>query len=733
MKKYSSMNIGKDQMLLFLFLAFLMSGCSDKVDDNYGNWKVYGGSKNNIHYSGLKQVDTNNVHMLEVAWMYRTGDADTVTHSQMQCNPIIANGVLYGTSPQLKLIAIDAGTGEEKWVFNPHDSQQNPRRHSSDVNINRGVAYWEDGEDNRVIYTVGSVIYEVNALTGKLIEDFGKGGGVDLHDGLGKEVRDLYIVPTSPGMVFKDLYIIGGRVNESVPAAPGHIRAFDIRTGKQVWRFHTIPHPGEFGYDSWDNPSAYKYSGGANNWSGFSLDEKRGILFAPTGSASFDFYGGKRLGNGLFANCLIAIDAATGKRLWHFQFIHHDVWDRDLPTPPALVTVMRNGQKVDAVAQTTKQGYIYLFERETGKPLFPIKEIPVPAVSELLGEKLSPTQPVPLLPKPFVRQSFTEADINDLVPDSSYQDILTRLRSYNTGNMFNPPSKRGTVVFPGLDGGAEWGGSAFDPASGLLYVNANEMPWVLTMVDADKRGKKMETYGQAGKRLYRQNCMNCHGPDRKGAGNFPSLIGVDKKYSIGQFHDLLATGRRMMPAFKQLSQEEKDMITSFVLEQKAMQKKPVVMVKKIDIVNFLPYFFTGYKKFESKEGYPAIKPPWGTLSAVNLNTGEYAWKIPLGEFEELKAKGIPPTGTENYGGPVVTAGGLVFIAATMDSRIRAFNNKTGKLLWEYKLPFPGYATPSVYMLNGKEYLVIACGGGKLKTISGDAYVAFALPEKKLKQ
>lgn len=722
------MNIQKRSRYCIAGLLVICS-CSAPPTNTDTEWRQYGGGNYNIHYASLTQVDTSNVDRLKVAWIYRTGDADSATRSQIQCNPIIVNGVLYGTSPRLKLFAIDAATGKEKWVFNPHDSIHNPRWFDPTVNINRGVTYCEDGNDKRILFTAGAIVYAVDAATGRLIPTFGEQGGFDLHYDLDREdASDLYIAPTSPGMIYKDLYIIGGRVNEAQYAAPGHIRAFDVRTGKRKWIFHTIPHPGELGYETWKDTAAYRFIGGANNWSGFSLDEKRGILFVPTGSASFDFYGGKRKGNGLFANCLIALDAATGKYIWHFQFVHHDVWDRDVPTPPALVTIRKDGKTIDAVAQTTKQGFVFVLDRVTGKPIYPVEERPVPSESQLVGEELSPTQPFPVLPEPFARQLFTEEDINDLAPDSSYEHIKARLKSYHTGNMFHPPSKEGTVIFPGFDGGAEWGGPAYDPATGILYVNANEMPWVLTMVDAKKKKPRQENYLEAGKRLYMGNCMNCHGPERKGAGNFPAILDVRKKYTALQFDTLLQTGRRMMPGFKQLSGEERKAIAAFVLEQKSEAAKAFTAPEKpINEYLDLPYTFTGYSKFETREGYPAVKPPWGSLSALNLNTGEYEWKVPLGEFKELKEKGIPPTGTENYGGPVVTAGGLVFIAATRDEKIRAFNKRNGALLWEYDLPFAGYATPSVFMLQGKQYLVIACGGGKLNTPSGDAYVAFALP------
>ncbi|MDE3184202.1 MAG: PQQ-binding-like beta-propeller repeat protein, partial [Bacteroidota bacterium] len=554
-------------------------------------------------------------------------------------------------------------------------------------------------------------------------------GKIDLHNDLGRDFSNYYIAATSPGIIYKDMIIIGARVSEEADAAPGYIRAYDVHTGKLRWIFHTIPEPGEYGYDSWDNKDAWKHIGGANAWSGFSLDEKNGILFAPIGSASYDFYGGKRLGNDLFANCVLALDAKTGKRIWDFQTVHHDVWDRDLPTAPVLVNIKKDGKNIDAVAQITKSGFIFLLDRKTGEPVYPVKEISVPTQSELVGEKLSPTQPIPTFPKPFARQApITEADLNNLVTDSSYQDIKNRLAGYKAGNIFNPPSKEGTIIFPGFDGGGEWGGPAYDPTTSILYVNASQMPWILTMVDVKEKPKTAENNLQAGERLYHSTCMACHGTERQGSGNYPTLISVDKKYNEQQFAALLSSGRRMMPAFKQLSPSEIHALASFVLENKKEQEQKFVPpVRAEDNWRNLPYTSTGYNKFLTKEGYPAIKPPWGTLSAINLNTSEMLWKDTVGDYPDLKAKGIH-SGTEMYGGPVVTAGGIIFLAATSDAKIRAFNKRTGKLLWQADLPASGFATPSVYEVNGKEFLVIACGGGKLGKPSGDAYVAFALPE-----
>ncbi len=714
--------------LIYCMIITALISCNSKK--NYTGWAQYKGSDENIHYSSLTQIDTGNVKQLQVAWEYHSGGVDTANHSQMQCNPIMIDGLLYGTTPNMKLFAIDAATGKEKWQFNPFDSLAGNKRMFFILNNCRGITYWTDGrDDKRILYTAGSALYSVNALDGKLVKDFGAGGKVDLQEGLDRDVKDLFITATSPGIIYKDIIIMGSRVDEGAAAAPGHIRAYNVKTGKRQWIFHTIPQPGEPGYETWDDTTAYKFIGGANAWSGFSLDKGRGIVYTCTGSASYDWYGGRRAGNDLYGNCVLALDAATGKHIWHFQTVHHDVWDRDLSSPPALVTITREGKKVDALAVTTKSGFIFLFDRTNGKPLNEIVEKKVPQQSDLTGEKLAATQPFPTAPAPFMRQLFTEKDINPLLPDSSYAAIKKRLASYKNDNMFNPPSLQGTVVFPGLDGGAEWGGPTFDPSSGLLYINANEMAWVIQAVDVKSIPVKPENNGEAGARLYQSTCMSCHGPERKGAGNFPSLINVEKKYTAASFDTLLQSGRRMMPAFKQLNVAERNAIASFILDISTQKNKKFIDTasKKNDPFK-LPYTITGYNKFLSNEGYPAIAPPWGTLNAIDLNTGKYVWKKTLGndaDFPNAKE----PTGVENYGASVVTAGGLLFIAATKDGKLRAFNKRDGSLLWEVSLPVPGYATPSVYELNGKQYIVIACGGGKMNTKSGDSYMAFALPGK----
>lgn len=689
------------------------------------DWNIYGGSAGNIKYSEIAQIDTSNVSQLEVAWVYHAEDSDSSRYGIMECNPLVIDKTLYGVSPRMKLFALDAVTGNRKWQFDPADSVANKSWHRNSVNMNRGVSWWSEGNDKRIIYTVGPIVFQVNAETGKLIESFGKDGGIDLRKGLDRNEEGLSISPTSPVLVYKNLFITSGAVSETTP---GHIRAFDVKTGKQVWIFHTVPYPGEPGFESWEDPTAYQRMGSTNAWSGFSLDTKTGIMFAGIGSPTNDFYGGDRHGNGLYGNCIVAIDAATGKLKWHFQDIHHDVWDMDISSPPALVTVNKDGKAIEAIAQTTKTGMVFVLDRNTGKSLFPIEERKVPT-DGVDGDKLSPTQPFPTVPKPFVRTRMTLKDLNHLGSDSSYQDIKKRFLSYRSEGIYTPPTEKGTIILPGYDGGANWGGPAVDPTTNILYINANEMAWVLNMVKDTAAGSKGMTNLEAAGLLYNKNCMGCHGPERLGAGDAPSLIGVGKKYTVKQFNELLTTGRRMMPGFSHLSKAEKQALATLVLGDKAAQQANYEggpMKNKGG--NSAGYTFTGYNKFLTKDGYPALSPPWGTISAIDLNTGQYKWQVPFGEFEELTKKGIPITGRESFGGPVVTAGGLLFIGASADGYFRAIHKGTGKTLWKTKLPAPAMATPAVYQIGGRQYIVIACGGAKSGGQMGDAYVAFSLPK-----
>lgn len=713
-------------LLIILALVVHFSFRPKPPGEDYTGWAYYAGTRDGARYSALDGINRENVAGLQVAWTYSTGDRDTGNRSQIQCNPIVVKGVLYGTSPKLRLFAVDAATGRPLWTFDPFAGADN---RALIMGINRGLAYWQDagGGDARIFYGVRDRLFAIDAATGRPVAGFGQNGSIDLDEGLDRAVPDASVTATSPGVVYKDLIIMGGRLSETAEAAPGHIRAYDVRTGRRRWIFHTIPHPGERGYATWKDRDSWKKIGGANCWTGFSLDAERGIVYVPLGSASYDFYGGNRKGQNLFANSLLALDAATGRYRWHFQTVHHDILDRDLPATPNLVTVLRAGRKVDAVAQITKTGYVFLFDRTTGQPLFPIREAPVPR-SDLPGEEAWPTQPVPVLPEPFTRQAFREEDVTNISPEA-HAAMLRKWKAARKGGPFMPPSKQGTLIFPGFDGGGEWGGAAYDPQTGWLYVNANEMPWILQMIDVPKP-KVQQSLRGAGRAVYAKYCITCHGADLKGDAQqtYPALLALEKKYKEDDLRTILDAGRNRMPAFKQLPEGEKKALVAFLLkkEDRALTAAASAAMAK-GAAPAIPYTSTGYNRMLDAEGYPGIKPPWGTLNAINLHTGLMEWKVPLGEFAALTKKGIPPTGTENYGGPLVTAGGLVFIAATMDEKFRAFDKKTGKVVWEAQLPAAGFATPCTYQVDGRQYVVIAAGGGKGGNRSGDQYMAFALP------
>lgn len=679
---------------------------------NYDRWEEYLGGPDRNHYSALTQINTGNVNKLQVAWTYEAPDT-----GQMQMSPIIVDGVLYGVTAGVQAFALDAATGKEIWRFG------DPLKawHST----SRGVSYWSDGKEKRILFTAGPNLWALNAATGKPIETFGKGGAVDLHEGLPRRAQGKFIISNTPGTIFENLIVMPVRVSEEGDAAPGDIRAFDVVSGKLVWTFHTIPYPNEPGMETWENKFAFQNNGigGANNWAGMAVDRQAGILFVPTGSAAPDFYGNKRKGNNLYANCLLALDARTGKSLWHYQFTHHDIWDRDLPAPPNLLQVKRNGAVVDAVAQITKQGFVFVFDRKTGAPLFDVKEVPVPA-SSLEEEQAAPTQPVPVLPRPFARQSadLTEKDISPYAPNK--KELLNLFNTLDK-RMYAPPSLEGALLLPGYDGGAEWGGAAADPADGILYVNSNEMAWMLQMQSAG--GEKSTGNLSPGGKIYQENCASCHQPDRSGlpASGFPSLLKLQQR-SRDFTTQMIEQGKGMMPGFPQISGEARKNLLDFLYGTEKTEKPAFEIVTMTNPSNTTLYRHTGYHKFLDSNGLPGIAPPWGTLSAIDLNTGEYRWRITLGDTESLREKGNPPTGCENYGGPVSTAGGLLFIAATKDGKFRAFDKKTGTLLWETTLPAAGFATPATYEVNGKQYVVVACGGEKLGTPKGNKVVAFSL-------
>jgi quinoprotein glucose dehydrogenase len=688
----------KSQVSLFALLALANLAIAADAD-----WPRYGGDDAKTRHSSLRRIHRGNVADLTLAWRY-----DTAEKGDTQTQPIVAGRTLYGYTPSHKAFAVDAATGKLLWTF---DSGM------IGVGANRGLMYWRDHADERVFAAVDNFVYALDAATGKPVQSFGKSGRIDLRENLGRDPASQSVRLTSPGVIYRDLMIVGGRVAENLPASPGHVRAYDTRTGALRWSFHTIPQPGEPGYDTWPK-DAWNYIGGANSWPGMTLDKDRGLVFVPTGSAAADFYGGNRLGDNLYANCLLALDAATGKLRWHFQFVKHDVLDRDLPTAPTLVTLRVKGRKVDALVQTTKQGFVFVLNRETGKPVFPLDEVPAPR-SDVPGEASHPTYLRPRLPAPYARQRLTTDALTTRTPEANRwaRERFAQMRS--DGPFLPITVGTDTTIYPGFDGGAEWGGPAWDADSGLLYVNANEMAWLGSLAVND-RGRN------TGKSIYLRDCAACHGDSAQGSPpQFPALNRIYSRLSSEQFAERVHKGGGRMPAFPNLQKEALDAIGRFLTDGSdipagAPDNSPVNQ----------PYRFTGYRRWLDPEGYPAVGMPWGTLNAIELATGTVAWSIPFGEFPELVARGMGGTGSENYGGPLVTSGGLLFIGATIhDRKFRAFDKSNGKLLWETVMPWSADATPITYEVDGRQFVTIFASGGKERGGSGGgAYLSYALPK-----
>lgn len=692
--------------LPLLALAAGLSACVTNADRETpgaraADWPAYGGNAAGDRFSELDQIDASNVAQLEQVWRFDTGEGG------LQTSPLMIDGVLYAVTPQQKTIALDAATGRLLWEYAPDTPGQQPVR---------GVSFWTDGKERRLFTSSGFHLVALDPATGRPVPGFGTEGRVDLRENLGRKPAEIAAFLTTPGVVYRDLIITGFRTGEARPAAPGAVRAWDVRTGKLRWTFNLVPRPGEYGSDTWPAGAA-ESAGGANVWTGMVLDARRGIVYVPTGSAVDDFYGGDRAGDNLFANSLVALDAGTGKRLWHFQGVHHDVLDRDFPSPPVLLTLTRDGRRVDAVALTSKQGFVFVFDRVTGKPLFPIEERPVPQ-SDVPGEATAPTQPFPLAPAAFARQSLSADDLTVRTPaaNAAARAAFAKMRS---GGPWLPLAVgKPTIVVPGYDGGAEWGGPAVDRRRGILYVNSNNIAWTGELAETRAAG------ANRGAAIYEEQCAACHGLDMAGSPpDFPRLRNVYARLTRGEIKQIVLGGMGRMPGFPQLAGEPVEALLGHLLAGPGDKAEVAARGGPSR------YRFTGYHKFLDPEGYPAVAFPWGTLSAIDLNTGEYRWRIPLGEYPELVAQGLRDTGSENYGGPIVTAGGLVVIGATIyDRKIRAFDSGTGKLLWEGALPFAGTATPITYTAGGRQFIVIATSGQRdARAPKGSAYVAFALP------
>lgn len=709
--------------------------------NNFADWATYRGDQEGTGYSSLSQITVENVQLLEEVWTYDTRD---LVRPGMSSNPIIIEGVMYFADSELNLVALDAATGEELWLFDL--SEQHSRGDYLDSGIMRGSVYWEDenGNNSRLFHLTKDIVWAINPDDGTLIESFGDGGYIDLKENhvWPAHLLENKITNTSPPVIYDDHLILDSNVFEGREDPPGNIRSFNVLTGEFEWRFHTIPLEGQPGYETWEWEDNMIY-GGANSWGGFTVDEERGWVFAATGSATGGIHGGggARPGMNLFSNSVLAIDAETGELQWYFQTMHHDIWDYDIAPAPMLATITQDGEERDVVVQTGKQGKVFVFDRDTGESLFPIVEKPVPT-DAALGEVPYPTQPWPLKPDPLVRTAVYESDLTTITPES-HASALEQFKRLRAGPMYTPPSVEGTIVQPGIHGGNEWGGPAFDPETNIAYVNVNDFPFILTLdiIHPDQFADLTET--AQGRTIYLAACAVCHGADREGG----IAVALDNTtLSADELRTVISQGVNAMPAFPAFDEDELDNVVAFLQSETG----EATSASDIDLSDenltwsggegelswstSTPQYVPQLEYFTDHMGYHAIQPPWGKLVAVDVARGDILWSVPLGEYPGLVEMGIRNTGAENFGGMAVTQGGLIFIAATEDNRFRAFDKTSGVLLWEFEMDSPGFSTPSTYEIDGRQYVVIVAGGGGGRYRSpvtqdiGRRVHAFALPE-----
>lgn len=660
----------------------------------FTTWTRSLGDNGARRYSSLNQITRENVAQLEVAWTYRSGDG----MANIQSTPIIVEGVLYAPTPGKAIVAVDAATGRELWRY----QVRGLGNRLEDVPARRGLVYWPgDGQASpRILFGAGSWVYALDPKSGEPVAGFGQEGRTPLPTGA-----------TVAGVVYRNVYVTTG--------LNGDTYGYDVRTGEALWRFRSVAKGGDFGAETWDGPQA-----GANGWSGISLDDKRGIVFVALGAPRPDMVGVARHGDNLFGNCVVALNALTGERLWHFQDVRHDIWDLDVCVPPNLLTIERDGKKIDVVTCMSKAGNIYVLDRVTGKPVFPVRLRRAP-VSALPGERTAPYQPAPELPEPISQMEFTPDMITDRTPEA--RAFVEALVARSTYGFFQPFVEGVPNLYMGSRGGAEWSGAAVDVPTGRVYVTSNRWVSRVTVFANDEQPRDPRHPPSVGEQHYAQHCAACHGPNRAGIGMVPPLIGLKARMSDEEVLNLITHGRAAMPPNVVLNDQEKSELVDFLFRRNQPPSRrggggPGAGENPA-------YIFNGFNFLVDDEGYPGIKPPWGLLNCYDLNTGKVLWRVPLGEHEELTRQGVPLTGSQNLGVASVTAGGLVFVSGTADERLRAFDADTGKELWSVKLPFAGTAAPAVYEVGGRQFVVItATGGGRVGGPSGagDAYVAFTL-------